>query len=348
MKMKWFKRAALVLALAFLASTFVNASWLADSPRGYIRLIAHHGAHQLVAQPGSGKDSCTASRIEPPVHDYLANTLGGMGQAVRSGAQMIELDLAPTRDGKLAVFSDPALDCRTDGKGAVRDHTMAELKTLDAGYGFSADGGKTFPFRGRGIGQIPELPEVLAAFPDRPLLFRFVGTDASEADLLLAAMKAAGRDPVARGDGFTGNGEAGPVARIRQLLPGAWVFSNESAADCTSAYAWQGWLALTPAACRNGTLIVPLGRQWAFAGWPNRLTQRMNAVGARIILAGPDDKGLDLPEQVREVPASFTGHVWVEDIWSVGPAVRPGFNKRNAREEAELQAALEKRRAARD
>ena len=57
---------------------------------------------------------------------------------------------------------------------------------------------------------------------------------------------------------------------------------------------------------------------------------------------------VDLPEQIGEIPASFTGYVWVEDIWSVGPAVRPGFNKRNPREEKETQEALEKRRKARE
>lgn len=350
--MKWAKRIALVLALAFLASTFVNASWMADSPRGYIKLIAHRGAHQLFDHNGVERDTCTATRIEQPVHDYLENTLAGMGQAVRSGAQMIELDIAPTRDGKLAVFHDWTLDCRTNGKGNVRDASMAQLKALDAGYGYSADGGKTFPFRGRGVGMIPELGEVLAAFPDKALLFNFKSKDAAEADMLLAALKAAGRDSVARGDGFYGGVEAGPVARMRQLLPKAWVFSKESAKACTKAYGWQGWLAITPEACRNGTLVVPLNRQWIFAGWPNRTAQRMSAVGARIIIAAPQDSpgglGLDLPEQIRDVPRTFTGYLWVEDIWSIGPAVRPGFNKRNPREEQEMQDALAARRKARD
>lgn len=350
--MKWLKRAALGLAIAFLISTFVNASWLADAPRGYIRLVADRGVHQQFDHRAAERDACTASRIEQPGHDYLENTLLGMSQAVRSGAQLIALDLAPTRDGKLAVFRDAALDCRTDGQGPVRDRTMAELKALDAGYGYSFDGGKTWPFRGTGVGLIPELREVLAAFPDKALLFRFSGKDPAEADLLMAAMKAAGRDPIKRSDGFHGEDEAGPVARMRQLLPGAWVFSKESAAACTAAHGWQGWLALTPEACRNGTLIVPLNRQWLFAGWPDRTAQRMNAVGARIIMTapkgGPGGMGLDLPEQIRDVPRSFTGYLWVEDIWSVGPAVRPGFNKRNPREEKETQEALEKRRKARE
>ncbi|MFN5779005.1 MAG: hypothetical protein ACK44O_05955, partial [Novosphingobium sp.] len=63
---------------------------------------------------------------------------------------------------------------------------------------------------------------------------------------------------------------------------------------------------------------------------------------------GKGGMGLDLPEQVGEIPASFTGYVWVDDIWSVGPALRPAFNKRNPREQAELAKALDARRAARD
>lgn len=33
------------------------------------------------------------------------------------------------------MFRDPALDCRTDGTGPVRDKTLAELQRLDMGYG---------------------------------------------------------------------------------------------------------------------------------------------------------------------------------------------------------------------
>lgn len=348
----WIYRVGTLLAFAFLVLTFINASWLADSPRGYIKLIAHRGAYQLFDHRGVERDTCTATRIEQPVHDFLENTLPGMDQAVRSGAQMIELDLAMTKDGKLAVFHDWTLDCRTNGKGNVRDATMAELKALDAGYGYTPDGGKTFPFRGQGVGLIPELSEVLRAFPDKPLLFNFKSKDHEEAELLARWLKAAGRDPVKKGDGFYGAAESGPVSRIRRIFPGAWVFSKESVLACTKAYAWQGWLTLTPEACRNGTVVIPLNRQWAFAGWPNRMVERMNAVGARIVLAGPQDgpggMGLDLPEQVRDIPASFTGYVWVEDIWSVGPAVRAGFNKRNPRQEEELARALDARRKARD
>lgn len=349
---RWALRAGTVLAFAFLVMTFVNASWLAPTPRGTVKLIAHRGAYQLFSHNDLGRDTCTASRIEVPVHDYLENTLAGFAQARRLGAQMVEVDIAPTADGKLAVFHDWTLDCRTDGKGPVREATMAQLKALDAGYGYTSDGGKTFPFRGKGVGAIPELGEVLAAFPDARIVFNFKSRDAGEADLLVAALNAAGRDPVARGDAFYGSKDEGPVARMRQLLPKAWVFSHDSIKACTMAYAWQGWLGHTPAACTNGTLMIPINRQWGFAGWPDRLIDRMDKVGAKVVVVGPQGggggMGLDLPEQIGEIPNTFNGYVWVEDIWSVGPALRPAYNKRNPREEAELARALDARRKARE
>ena len=63
----------------------------------------------------------------------------------------------PEQDGQLSVFHDYDLSMRTNGAGNISDYTMAELKQLDIGYGYTADGGKTFPFRGKGIGLMPEL-----------------------------------------------------------------------------------------------------------------------------------------------------------------------------------------------
>jgi len=344
----WLRRIGFVLALAFLALTFVNASWIAPSPRGNVKLIAHRGAYQLFDKTGVGRDSCTATRIEAPWHPFLENTLAGIDQAKRTGAQMIEVDIAPTSDGRVALFHDWTVDCRTNGTGKTRDLTLAELKALDAGHGYSADGGQTFPFRGKGLGAIPSLEEALTVAGTRPLLYNFKGKDAAEADLLAAALKAAGRDVEAIGDAFYGH--PAPVARIAAHFPRAWAFSREAAMACTRAYLWQGWLGMTPSACKGQTLFVPLNRQWAFAGWPNRLQARIEAVGGRVVMLGPDTDsgapmGLWLPEQIGGVPASFTGHVWVDDIQSVGPALRPAFNRRTPPQEAALAKALAARRA---
>jgi len=347
---RWLKRIALALAIAFLALTIYNASWLAPTPRGYPKLIAHRGVSQQFDHKGLGRDTCTATRIEVPVHPYLENTIGSIALAQSRGGQMIEVDVAPTADGHVALFHDWTLDCRTNGKGEVRAETLAQLKVLDAGYGYTADGGKTFPFRGKGVGAIPSLAEAVKPFPDRPLIYNFKSKNPAEADLLAKELKAAGRDPEKVGDAFYGHD--GPVKRIRQLFPKAWSFSMTEGKACTLGYLKTGWLGIVPEACRGGTLFVPLNYQWAFAGWPNRTLYRMQKVGARVVIVGPEGeglpRGLDLPEQVGQVPASFTGYIWVEDIWTVGPALHPDLNRRNPVEEAKLAKALEARRKARE
>ncbi len=347
---RWAYRIGLALAVLFLLLTVINASWLAPAPRGAVKLIAHRGAHQLYDHKELGRDTCTATRIEVPVHDYLENTVAGALQAQRLGAQMIEVDVAPTADDQIALFHDWTLDCRTEGKGDVRAATMAQLKALDAGYGYTPDGGKTFPFRGMGKGAIPTLAEMVTALPERPLLFNFKSKNPAEADLLAKALQAAGRDVAKVGDGFYG--AAAPVARIRQLYPTAWAFSKESATACTTDYLKTGWFTVVPESCRNGTIMVPLNYQWAFAGWPNRLIQRMEGVGARVVVVAPygkdRDQGLTLPEQLGDVPDTFRGYIWVEDIHVIGPALRPAYNKRNPREEAELARQLAARRKAQE
>lgn len=87
-------------------------------------------------------DTCTAARMLPPTHDYLENTLRSMRASFEAGADVVELDVHPTTDGEFAVFHDWTIDCRTDGHGVTREQSMAKLKTLDIGYGYTADGGK--------------------------------------------------------------------------------------------------------------------------------------------------------------------------------------------------------------
>jgi glycerophosphoryl diester phosphodiesterase len=62
------------------------------------------------------------------------------------------------------LIHDPVIDRVTNGSGAVADHTLAELQRFDAGYRFSPDGGRTHPYRNRGV-SIPSLEEAFDAFP---------------------------------------------------------------------------------------------------------------------------------------------------------------------------------------
>ncbi len=345
----WTMRIGLILALVLLALTFLNASWLAPDPKGAPKLIAHRGLAQLYNHEGVGRDTCTANRIETPYHAYLENTVPGIKRAQKLGAWMVEVDIAPTSDGEIVIFHDWTLDCRTDGTGGVREATLEELKSLDIGYGYTADGGKTFPFRGKFVGAMPTLAEVVRAQRrnDR-LMFNFKSGDAKEADLLATKLAETGRDSSSAGDAFYGHPD--PVGRIRKHYPDVWAWSPQEARACTEDYIILGWSGYLPESCRGNTMIVPLNYQWAFWGWPNRLIARMEEYGGEIIVVGPHGDhvatGLTLPEQLTEIPDSFNGYVWVEDAFTALPALIQRFDDRRQAEIDATEDALEARRAA--
>lgn len=64
---------------------------------------------------------------------YPENTLAAFRRAMAVGADVIELDLRSTKDGRLVILHDETLDRTTDGTGLVTEFTLAELKKLNAG-----------------------------------------------------------------------------------------------------------------------------------------------------------------------------------------------------------------------
>jgi glycerophosphoryl diester phosphodiesterase len=92
------------------------------------------------------------------------NTMLAFERARDLGVDVIEIDVHSTADGALVVIHDANIDRTTDGVGPVREMTLAQLKKLDAGYRWSADGMKIFPYRGRGL-SVPTLEEVFTRMP---------------------------------------------------------------------------------------------------------------------------------------------------------------------------------------
>ena len=65
------------------------------------------------------------------------NTLPALEQCVRHGFEWIEVDLRLTKDGQHVLLHDRSLDRTTDGTGLVSEHTLQEIKVLDAGSWFA-------------------------------------------------------------------------------------------------------------------------------------------------------------------------------------------------------------------
>jgi glycerophosphoryl diester phosphodiesterase len=93
------------------------------------------------------------------------NTLESFRLATEDEAGGLETDVHVTRDGHVVAIHDDTVDRTTDGSGLVREMTLAELQSLDAGFRFTPDGGATYPYRGKGV-HVPELREVLWEIPD--------------------------------------------------------------------------------------------------------------------------------------------------------------------------------------
>ena len=118
----------------------------AKTPQGWAVNFAHRGGAKIVPE----------------------NTREGFREGLRVGAGVLELDVHTTADGAVVVIHDETVDRTTDGSGTIREMTLTEVKRLDAGYRFTPDGGRTYPYRGEGV-RIPTMEEVYREFTDVPI-----------------------------------------------------------------------------------------------------------------------------------------------------------------------------------
>lgn len=137
-------------------------------------------------------------------HARPENTLPAFQKAIDDKTDRIELDVQQTSDGAVVVFHDPHLG-RTTNAGSmgwasdqVKDHTLAELKSLDAGSWFDDAYAGT---------KIPTLQQALDLIkPKDPRL--------------MVELKAG-----------PGDSRAGRAAVVRMLHDGGWIKNREVTID---------------------------------------------------------------------------------------------------------------------
>jgi glycerophosphoryl diester phosphodiesterase len=61
---------------------------------------------------------------------YPENTIEAAEQAIKDGADYIEIDLRTTADGHFVNMHDASVNRMTDGKGLVKDMTLAQIENL--------------------------------------------------------------------------------------------------------------------------------------------------------------------------------------------------------------------------
>jgi glycerophosphoryl diester phosphodiesterase len=257
---------------AFILSVLVYLYWPRSLPPKpeLFRLIAHQAIHQTYPLDNLNNDTCTATIIYPPTHEFLGNTIPSIRAAFEYGADMVEIDIHPTTDKQLAIFHDWAIECRTNGKGITHEQTMTALKKLDIGYGYTADSGKTYPLRGKFIGMMPTLDEVLQAFPDRKLLIDQKDQFMETVQLLADSLK---KYPAPqRQNIFFFSGEE-QYERLKQAVPEVQkIFpTRKEAKDCIPEYWVLPFSGRVSQACGKYAFGIPARYLKYVPGWSSHL-----------------------------------------------------------------------------
>jgi glycerophosphoryl diester phosphodiesterase len=134
--------------------------------------------------------------------EFPSNTMYAFRKALKVGADMLELDIGVTKDGKVIVMHDTTVDGKTNGHGTVASKTLRQIKRLDAAYWFAPAARehyshdlarRAYRFRGIATGRrqppkgfkaadfrVPTLTQVLKAFPRTPINIEIKGRTPDE------------------------------------------------------------------------------------------------------------------------------------------------------------------------
>jgi glycerophosphoryl diester phosphodiesterase len=116
------------------------------------------------------------------------NTLAAFDNGLELGADGLELDVRLSKDGKVVVHHDAALDRTTNLHGRVDEFTADELERADAAAHFERHGLR--PFRGQDVG-VPLLATVLKRYRDAPIIIEMKVNSAELAQAVVDTVRAA-------------------------------------------------------------------------------------------------------------------------------------------------------------
>jgi glycerophosphoryl diester phosphodiesterase len=304
-KLKYRLRKALFFISRGVVTLFLGILIYLSLPRSLppkpssFTLIAHRGVSQTFPLDNLQNDTCTAKIINPPSHHFLENTIPSIQEAFKYGADIVEIDIHPTTDNQLAVFHDWTLDCRTNGQGVTHEQRMETLKKLDIGYGYTADGGKTYPFRGKGIGAMPTFDEVMQKFPDRKFLINQKDTFERTVQILAASLQ---RYPVQQRKNmyfFSGDKQyetlKKEVPEVQKIFP-----TREEIKDCIPQYLIMLFSNKVSSSCNKYALGIPVRYLKHVPGWPNLFLSKAQHASLKVYVIDVDTSK-DL-EQVKGLP----------------------------------------------
>lgn len=144
---------------------------------------------------------------------YPGNTLLYLQKMVELGVDALEIDVNLTADGHLVLIHDAQLERTTDGHGAVRGKTLAQLRQLNMGYNWSPDG-ETFPYRDRPL-RIVTIDEAFVALPDTPMIIELKNSEWRAAEAMCESLRRSNK----RGQVIVSSFHQGVINHFRRLCP---------------------------------------------------------------------------------------------------------------------------------
>ncbi|HLA77442.1 MAG TPA: glycerophosphodiester phosphodiesterase family protein [Vicinamibacteria bacterium] len=143
------------------------------------------------------------------------NTLASFASALEQGADLVEFDIQLTKDGQVVVIHDATLDRTTSGRGKVSELTLAEIRSVSAGY--------PERFGNQFAGErVPVLAEVLGLLRGRAKAMIEIKSDSvtdAEDDGVEARMLAEVRRAGVEGEVAVLSFDRRALARCRTLAP---------------------------------------------------------------------------------------------------------------------------------
>lgn len=111
-------------------------------PRPDLRLSPALIALALASAPGLLADEAATPALvahRGAMHAVPENTIAAFERAIELGADVLEVDVRLTKDGRLVVVHDATLARTTDGAGRVSEQNWEEIRRLDAGAWFGPE-----------------------------------------------------------------------------------------------------------------------------------------------------------------------------------------------------------------
>ncbi len=274
-----------IIGLTVVTLWALSSSKLSLKEKG--EFVAYRGGGQLLDYTAMNNQSCGAEHIIKSDNEYIENTLQGIEASVAKGLNTIHLNIHMTKDKQFVVFHDWNVACATNGQGDTAGMSLLELQTLDAGYAYTFDGGKSYPWRDKGI-SMPSLKEVIKRYPNLNYWLNLKTNSEEAVDLLHAFIQShvkAGASNIVESQ-FTLISTKALSQYFRGLSSQYTATSVAETKSCFIDYMLKGWSRFYPESCKNTILLIPPSKANYLWGWPEQFAAHAQENKSKVFLWG--------------------------------------------------------------